>query len=120
MAPHDGWRPWRRTRALPGSPRRRRVGSRRFSYRPLGWCWVWRSSVVRYARGAQTDARPAGNPPTGCHCAVPAAGRGARYAARMTSRRALTLTAMSLGYAVVQLDVTIVNTALDSIDRSLG
>jgi DHA2 family methylenomycin A resistance protein-like MFS transporter len=38
----------------------------------------------------------------------------------MTSRRALTLTAMSLGYAVVQLDVTIVNTALDSIDRSLG
>src|ERR1700675_3034917 len=33
---------------------------------------------------------------------------------------ALTLTAMSLGYGVVQLDVTIVNTALHSIGTSLG
>src|ERR1700742_4528874 len=32
----------------------------------------------------------------------------------------LTLAAMSLGYGVVQLDVTIVNTALDSIGKSLG
>ena len=32
----------------------------------------------------------------------------------------LTLAAMSLGYAVVQLDVTIVNTALASISASLG
>jgi MFS transporter, DHA2 family, methylenomycin A resistance protein len=32
----------------------------------------------------------------------------------------LTLAAMSLGYCVVQLDVTIVNTALDSIGTSLG
>jgi MFS transporter, DHA2 family, methylenomycin A resistance protein len=32
----------------------------------------------------------------------------------------LTLAAMSLGYAVVQLDVTIVNTALSSIGMSLG
>jgi MFS transporter, DHA2 family, methylenomycin A resistance protein len=32
----------------------------------------------------------------------------------------LTLTAMSLGYAVVQLDVTIVNTALNAIGASLG
>lgn len=32
----------------------------------------------------------------------------------------LTLAAMSLGYGVVQLDVTIVNTALDAIGRSLG
>src|SRR6202023_1267020 len=32
----------------------------------------------------------------------------------------LTLVAMSLGYGVVQLDVTIVNTALHSIGRSLG
>src|SRR5277367_5519967 len=32
----------------------------------------------------------------------------------------LTLAAMSLGYAVVQLDVTIVNTALNSIGGSLG
>jgi DHA2 family methylenomycin A resistance protein-like MFS transporter len=31
-----------------------------------------------------------------------------------------TLAAMSLGYGVVQLDVTIVNTALDSIGTSLG
>jgi MFS transporter, DHA2 family, methylenomycin A resistance protein len=34
--------------------------------------------------------------------------------------KSLTLAAMSLGYAVVQLDVTIVNTALSSIGRSLG
>src|SRR5438094_9073587 len=32
----------------------------------------------------------------------------------------LTLAAMSLGYGVVQLDVTIVNTALSSIGASLG
>jgi MFS transporter, DHA2 family, methylenomycin A resistance protein len=39
-----------------------------------------------------------------------------------TSTRAkrLTLAAMSLGYGVVQLDVTIVNTALSSIGSSLG
>jgi len=34
--------------------------------------------------------------------------------------RSLTLAAMSLGYGVVQLDVTIVNTALNSIGMSLG
>jgi DHA2 family methylenomycin A resistance protein-like MFS transporter len=34
--------------------------------------------------------------------------------------KSLTLAAMSLGYGVVQLDVTIVNTALDSIGTSLG
>jgi MFS transporter, DHA2 family, methylenomycin A resistance protein len=34
--------------------------------------------------------------------------------------RALTLAAMSLGYGVVQLDVTIVNTALQAIGASLG
>src|SRR5579863_6071824 len=34
--------------------------------------------------------------------------------------RSLTLLAMSLGYGVVQLDVTIVNTALGSIGTSLG
>src|SRR6478735_9052900 len=33
---------------------------------------------------------------------------------------ALTLAAMSLGYGVVQLDVTIVNTALDAMGRTLG
>src|ERR1044071_6409309 len=43
---------------------------------------------------------------------VPAA--GSRPAA------SLTLAAMSLGYAVVQLDVTIVNTALSSIGDALG
>jgi len=34
--------------------------------------------------------------------------------------RAAALAAMSLGYGVVQLDVTIVNTALNSIGASLG
>ncbi len=43
-----------------------------------------------------------------------AATNGARLA------NPLTLAAMSLGYAVVQLDVTIVNTALASISASLG
>src|SRR4051812_33391217 len=46
---------------------------------------------------------------------------GAR-APRASSRPAtsLTLAAMSLGYGVVQLDVTIVNTALDAMGKSLG
>jgi len=38
---------------------------------------------------------------------------------RSSSTKSLTLTAMSLGYAVVQLDITVVNTALSSIGRSL-
>lgn len=46
----------------------------------------------------------------------------ARNQNRKSSRASssLTLAAMSLGYGVVQLDVTIVNTALDAIGRSLG
>jgi DHA2 family methylenomycin A resistance protein-like MFS transporter len=45
-----------------------------------------------------------------------------RDAPRARSRLAtsLTLAAMSLGYGVVQLDVTIVNTALDTMGKSLG
>jgi DHA2 family methylenomycin A resistance protein-like MFS transporter len=45
-----------------------------------------------------------------------------RLSGRVSSTRAklLTLTAMSLGYGVVQLDVTIVNTALSSMGSSLG
>jgi DHA2 family methylenomycin A resistance protein-like MFS transporter len=39
---------------------------------------------------------------------------------RSNLRTSLTLAAMSLGYGVVQLDVTIVNTALSSIGTSLG
>ncbi|WP_439361225.1 MFS transporter [Bradyrhizobium sp. DASA03007] len=46
----------------------------------------------------------------------------ARAASRGGSHLAtsLTLAAMSLGYGVVQLDVTIVNTALDAMGRALG
>jgi MFS transporter, DHA2 family, methylenomycin A resistance protein len=40
--------------------------------------------------------------------------------ARSDLSTSLTLAAMSLGYGVVQLDVTIVDTALDSIGASLG
>jgi DHA2 family methylenomycin A resistance protein-like MFS transporter len=40
--------------------------------------------------------------------------------ARSNLSKSLTLAAMSLGYGVVQLDVTIVNTALNSIGVSLG
>jgi MFS transporter, DHA2 family, methylenomycin A resistance protein len=39
---------------------------------------------------------------------------------RTSFASSLTLAAMSLGYGVVQLDVTIVNTALNSIGGSLG
>ncbi|MBV8568779.1 MAG: MFS transporter, partial [Methylobacteriaceae bacterium] len=39
---------------------------------------------------------------------------------RSTLAKSLTLAAMSLGYGVVQLDVTIVNTALNTIGGSLG
>src|SRR5580698_6064043 len=47
------------------------------------------------------------------------ASSGSRQASQGLSA-SLTLFAMSLGYGVVQLDVTIVNTALDSIGTSLG
>ncbi len=40
--------------------------------------------------------------------------------ARSDSRKRVMLAAMSLGYAVVQLDVTIVNVAVDSIGRSFS
>jgi DHA2 family methylenomycin A resistance protein-like MFS transporter len=48
----------------------------------------------------------------------PRAKGGARQRSRLV--KWLTLVAMSLGYGVVQLDVTIVNTALSSIGASLG
>lgn len=41
-------------------------------------------------------------------------------AAPSSGSRALTLTAMSLGFVVVQLDVTIVNVALQSIGKAIG
>jgi MFS transporter, DHA2 family, methylenomycin A resistance protein len=44
----------------------------------------------------------------------------APVAAKSTLAASLTLAAMSLGYGVVQLDVTIVNTALHAIGSSLG
>src|SRR6202167_52825 len=53
----------------------------------------------------------------------PAAGINARPEGKPAATNlstSLTLAAMSLGYGVVQLDVTIVNTALDSIGTSLG
>lgn len=58
-----------------------------------------------------TSLSPAGEPAV-----------AARNQNRKSSRASssLTLAAMSLGYGVVQLDVTIVNTALEAIGRSLG
>jgi DHA2 family methylenomycin A resistance protein-like MFS transporter len=52
----------------------------------------------------------------------PVSSAGMREAAPARSRLAtsLTLAAMSLGYGVVQLDVTIVNTALNAVGTSLG
>jgi MFS transporter, DHA2 family, methylenomycin A resistance protein len=54
----------------------------------------------------------------GSHTAVLSMGAVTR--GRSTLARPLTLAAMSLGYAVVQLDVSIVNTALANIGASLG
>jgi DHA2 family methylenomycin A resistance protein-like MFS transporter len=54
---------------------------------------------------------------------VPAAGpdfRPEKKSAGSNLSTSLTLAAMSLGYGVVQLDVTIVNTALNAIGTSLG
>src|ERR1700747_292411 len=51
---------------------------------------------------------------------VPAAQVPPARADRSALSTSLTLAAMSLGYGVVQLDVTIVNTALGSIGSSLG
>jgi len=52
------------------------------------------------------------------HPRLAAAGRSTSARSRFATP--LTLAAMSLGYGVVQLDVTIVNTALNSIGTSLG
>ena len=46
--------------------------------------------------------------------------QAASRAAGSSLSKSLTLAAMSLGYGVVQLDVTIVNTALNAIGTSLG
>ena len=46
--------------------------------------------------------------------------RSSRSSEQSSWAKQLTLAAMSLGYGVVQLDVTIVNTALSSIGSSLG
>jgi len=48
------------------------------------------------------------------------AAHSATKPSRSSLATSLTLAAMSLGYGVVQLDVTIVNTALNSIGTSLG
>src|SRR5215468_4494820 len=50
----------------------------------------------------------------------PARPEATPVAAKSTLAASLTLAAMSLGYGVVQLDVTIVNTALHAIGTSLG
>ena len=52
--------------------------------------------------------------------AVGASSPSENKAAPSSLSTSLTLAAMSLGYGVVQLDVTIVNTALNSIGTSLG
>ena len=44
----------------------------------------------------------------------------AEIAMKQDSSKHLTLAAMSLGYGVVQLDVTIVNVAINSIGQSFG
>jgi DHA2 family methylenomycin A resistance protein-like MFS transporter len=54
------------------------------------------------------------------HSSAAAMAGSNRKPARSRLSMSLTLAAMSLGYGVVQLDVTIVNTALDSIGASLG
>lgn len=63
-------------------------------------------------QSSYAQSRPVSNAPT--------TSRSEGKSARPGLATALTLAAMSLGYGVVQLDVTIVNTALTSIGDSLG
>src|SRR5579862_9367397 len=64
--------------------------------------------------------------PSTAHChalpadAHPTSSAPAAASDRSARATSLTLAAMSLGYGVVQLDVTIVNTALNAISASLG
>ena len=67
-------------------------------------------------RNASLKFQPLPNPAAAPRSAV----RSARQPDRSSLSTSLTLAAMSLGYGVVQLDVTIVNTALNSIGGSLG
>jgi MFS transporter, DHA2 family, methylenomycin A resistance protein len=62
-------------------------------------------------RNASLKFQPLPNPAATLRSAKPV---------RSNLSRSLTLAAMSLGYGVVQLDVTIVNTALNSIGAALG
>jgi len=81
-------------------------------------------------RATSLKFQPSSNPRTTPGSATPAnrspentspANTGtANQPIRSTLSTSLTLAAMSLGYGVVQLDVTIVNTALNSIGMSLG
>src|SRR4051794_18795818 len=72
----------------------------------------WLRPMRRSMRSTYTQSRPFSN--------APATFGAEGKSARSEFSRALTLAAMSLGYGVVQLDVTIVNTALASIGNSLG
>jgi MFS transporter, DHA2 family, methylenomycin A resistance protein len=58
--------------------------------------------------------------PKQSHVRMPVPRLAAEPGPRSKLAKPLTLAAMSLGYGVVQLDVTIVNTALSSIGASLG
>jgi len=66
-------------------------------------------------RATSLKFQPSPNPRTTSRSASPA-----NRLRRSRLSTSLTLAAMSLGYGVVQLDVTIVNTALNSIGMSLG
>jgi DHA2 family methylenomycin A resistance protein-like MFS transporter len=62
-------------------------------------------------------AQPTGSTPMAVTSPVTVPANEARFS---RFAKPLTLAAMSLGYGVVQLDVTIVNTALNTIGSSLG
>src|SRR6201994_2621278 len=66
------------------------------------------------------DTAPRSTTPGHPAVSRPASHSQASRNAPSQQRRSLTLAAMSLGFAVVQLDVTIVNTALDSIGAALA
>src|SRR6201985_1718295 len=75
----------------------------------FSWRWLPGSEVIIPSKAPEFHS---GSVPAG-------SGRGSKSSQSSLST-SLTLAAMSLGYGVVQLDVTIVNTALDSIGTSLG
>ena len=86
------------------------TASMRYAEKQYGAAREYHRQATPSNKAAQPNASPDGVAQSTC-----ADGRAQR-----TLGKALTLAAMSLGYVVVQLDVTIVNVAINSIGADFG